>query len=216
MALPLLYSYRRCPYAIRARLALRQAGIACDVHEVALRDKPAGMLAASPKGTVPVLVLPSGRVIDQSLEIMLWALQQNDPQGWLTQAPLADSLALIATNDGPFKVLLDRYKYPERHPSHPQAHHRDEAVATVLSVWNSRLQQQRDRADGHPVFLLGDQASLADMALLPFVRQFAQVDRTWFDQSELQALRAWLDHGLSSPLFEAVMAKAAPGAQARA
>lgn len=215
MALPLLYSYRRCPYAIRARLALRQAGIEVDTREVVLRDKPAGLLAASPKGTVPVLVLPDGQIIDQSLDIMLWALRQSDPQDWLTRAPLNESLALIATNDGPFKVLLDRYKYPERHPSHPQSHHRDEAVATVLSAWDARLRQSK-RPDGQPAFLLGDQASLADMALLPFVRQFAQVDRSWFDQSELQALRAWLDHGLRSPLFEAVMAKAAPSPQAGA
>lgn len=215
MALPLLYSYRRCPYAIRARLALRQASIEVDTHEVVLRDKPAGLLAASPKGTVPVLVLPDGQVIDQSLDIMLWALRQSDPQGWLTKAPLNASLALIATNDGPFKALLDRYKYPERHPTHPQAHHRDEAVATVLSAWDARL-RQGTRPDGQPAFLLGDQASLADVALLPFVRQFAQVDRSWFDQSELQALRAWLDHGLRSPLFEAVMTKAAPSRQAGA
>ena len=113
---PLLFSYRRCPYAIRARLALWQAGVAVQVHEVSLRDKPAELLRLSPKGTVPVLCLPDGTVLEQSLDIMGWALAQHDPDGWLQAAPLETMLALIAQNDGPFKQLLDRYKYAERHP----------------------------------------------------------------------------------------------------
>jgi len=109
-SLPVLYSFRRCPYAIRARLALAQAGLPVELREVALRRKPAEMLALSPKGTVPVLQLPDGQVLDESLDIMRWALQQADPQGWLDAGPQALAAELIALNDGPFKALLDRYK----------------------------------------------------------------------------------------------------------
>jgi glutathione S-transferase len=199
MALPLLYSYRRCPYAIRARLALRSAGVAFSLHEVVLRDKPAALLAASPKGTVPVLLLPDGQVIDQSLDIMRWALMQHDPQGWLSAAPMPEMLSLIALNDGAFKALLDRYKYPDRHPERSAAQWRDQAISEVLSEWDARLATH--------AHLCGEQASLADVALMPFVRQFAAVDRTWFDQAPLHHLRRWLDAWLATPLFEAVMAK---------
>lgn len=199
MRLPVLYSFRRCPYAIRARLALWQAGVAVCVHEVALRHKPAELLRLSPKGTVPVLHLADGSVLDQSLDIMRWALNQHDPEGWLSAAPLDDMLALIAHNDGPFKQLLDRYKYADRHPEQPAHAWRDQAVATHLANLEACLQR-------HPC-LLGDRTSLADMALLPFVRQFAQVDRTWFDTiAPLPLLRAWLQRGLDLPLFATVMA----------
>jgi len=200
--LPILFSYRRCPYAIRARLALWQAGVAVQVHEVSLRDKPAEMLRLSPKGTVPVLCLPDGTVLEQSLDIMRWALVQHDPEGWLQAASMDEMLALIARNDGPFKQLLDRYKYPERHPERTAEAWRDEAVRTHLADLEVRLQSQR--------CLLGPHWSLADMALLPFVRQFAQVDRVWFDATPaLPALRAWLQRGLDLPLFATVMAKPA-------
>jgi len=199
MSPPLLYSFRRCPYAIRARLALRQAGIAYDLREVVLRDKPPELLALSPKGTVPVMCLPDGRVLEQSLDIMLWALGENDPQGWLSQAPLAASLALIARNDMQFKPLLDRYKYPERHPEATQAAWREQAVAEMLTGLEQRLQSN--------AYLLAPLPCLADMAILPFIRQFAQVDRAWWDGCELAALRQWLDTLTRSPLFEAVMAK---------
>ena len=198
-ALPLLFSFRRCPYAIRARLALRQAGIAHTVHEVTLRDKPPELLALSPKGTVPVMRLPDGRVLEESLDIMRWALARNDPQGWLTQAPPDATQALIDTNDLRFKPLLDRYKYPERHPPHTRERSRDEAIACMLGDLDKRLQGNRH--------LLGDHPGLADMAILPFVRQFAQVDRAWWDGNELAALRQWLDALTTSALFEAVMAK---------
>lgn len=198
-----LYSYRRCPYAIRARLALWQAGVPVDLHEVSLRDKPAALLRLSPKGTVPVLHLTSGEVIDQSLDIMLWALAQHDPEGWLQAASLPDMLALIARNDGPFKQALDGYKYPERFAEHSAAQWRDQAIACHLADLESRLQR-------HPC-LMGEHWSLADSALLPFVRQFAQVDRSWFDASPaLPALRAWLQRGVAQSLFITVMAKPAP------
>lgn len=199
MRLPVLYSFRRCPYAIRARLALRQSQTPYELHEVVLRDKPAALLSLSPKGTVPVLHLPDGRVLEQSLDIMRWALGQDDPAGWLTAAPAEAMRALINTNDLQFKPLLDRYKYPERHPEQTQAAYRDQAVACMLALLDQQLQHSRH--------LLSEQASLADMALLPFVRQFAQVDRAWWDDAKLPALRRWLDTLVSSELFEAVMAK---------
>lgn len=198
--LPILFSYRRCPYAIRARLALWQAGVTVQVHEVSLRDKPAELLRLSPKGTVPVLWLPDGTVLEQSLDIMRWALAQHDPEGWLHAAPMDEMLALIARNDGPFKALLDRYKYAERHPERSAADWRDEAVRTHLADLEARLHNRP--------WLFGTRCSLADMALLPFVRQFAQVDRAWFDATRaLPALRAWLQRGLALPLFATVMAK---------
>ena len=112
--MPILYSFRRCPYAMRARLALAISGVPYELREVVLKSKPAELLAASPKGTVPVLVLPSGEVIDESLAIMRWALEQHDPDGWLKNGPIDDMLAIIAGNDGKFKHALDRYKYPNR------------------------------------------------------------------------------------------------------
>lgn len=199
MTPPILYTFRRCPYAIRARLAIAAASIPVRQQEVALRHKPPEMLALSPKGTVPVLHTADGQVIDQSLDIMRWALQQHDPRGWLDQADAPESLALIALNDGPFKQALDRYKYPERHPDQPAAHWREQGVTTLLADLERRLQ-------GHSQ-LLGDRVRLVDMALLPFVRQFAKVDEAWFDQAPLPALRQWLHQHLSDPLFESVMQK---------
>lgn len=198
---PVLYSFRRCPYAIRARLALKAAGLEVELREVALRHKPAAMLALSPKGTVPILQLPDGRVIEQSLDIMRWAFSQRDPQGWLSHGDPALAQAWLDLNDGPFKRLLDAYKYPERHPGQPPHAHRDEAMRLMLRPMEAQLLQHRQ--------LLGDQVHLADMALLPFIRQFAQVDAPWFSQTPLPALKAWLQAHLASPLFAAVMAKQA-------
>ncbi|TAK97482.1 MAG: glutathione S-transferase [Aquabacterium sp.] len=196
---PVLYSFRRCPYAIRARLALRCAGVPYELREVALRNKPADMLALSPKGTVPVLRLPDGQVLEQSLDIMRWALSQADPQGWLTHAPLDEMLELIDLNDRQFKPLLDRYKYPERHPDQHRDCYRQQAMDTMLLTLNQRLLRHRHLCASNPC--------LADMAIVPFVRQFAQVDREWWDACELLALRHWLNALTSSELFEAVMAK---------
>jgi glutathione S-transferase len=198
--LPVLYSFRRCPYAIRARLALRYAGIAIDLREVALKQKPAEMLAISPKGTVPVLLLPDGRVLEESLDIMRWAVGQHDPDGWLTQAPPHTTDALIQATDLHFKPLLDRYKYPERHPGRTQPSWRDQAVDEFLLPLEGHLAAHR--------YLLGDHPCLADMAILPFVRQFAQVDRSWWEGCDkLKGLRAWLDGLVRSALFDAVMSK---------
>jgi glutathione S-transferase len=202
MNLPVLYSFRRCPYAMRARLALHASGIRVELREVVLRAKPAHLLSISPKGTVPVLLLPEGQVIDQSLDIMRWALSQSDPQGWLMACPDEQAQAWLALNDGPFKALLDRYKYPERHPERPARAWRDEAAELMLAPMERALQAHAQ--------LLGPTVSLADMALLPFVRQFAQVDAAWFAQAPLPRLQGWLSGHLASPLFESIMGKVPP------
>ncbi|MGY2410582.1 glutathione S-transferase [Pseudomonas pergaminensis] len=192
----LLYSFRRCPYAMRARLALRYAGVPVRIVEVSLKAKPAEMLALSPKGTVPVLSV-EGEVIDESLAIMQWALARHDPDDWLLQGDPA-VLALIAENDQGFKYHLDRYKYAERYPQFPMEHYRAEGE-TFLQKLEGLL---ADRA-----YLLADHPSLADMALAPFVRQFAHVDRDWFASAPYPGLQRWLDAFLQSPLFIGVMAK---------
>ena len=205
-ALPVLYSFRRCPYAIRARLALAVSGVGYGLREVSLKNKPAELLAASPKATVPVLVLPGGQVIDESLDIMRWALTQNDPGGWLSPA-LDDMLALIADNDGKFKHALDRYKYPNRYPHESDSDKRAFALAqrfeasSWLQTLESRLRQ------GWQVWLCGPQPSLADMAILPFVRQFAHTDAAWFAAQSWPKLQAWLANFETGAMFKNVMAK---------
>jgi UPF0176 protein len=197
--LPILWSFRRCPYAIRARLAIKASGVEVGLREVVLRDKPAALVAASPKATVPVLQLPDGAVLDQSLDIMRWALARHDPQGWIRTDEQDTVRALIALNDGPFKQALDRYKYAPRHPERPAHAYRDEGVEILLAPLNARLAQQR--------FLLRDTPSLADMALLPFVRQFAAVDTAWFDGAPLARLRDWTIALAASRLFDSVMTR---------
>lgn len=196
-ARPVLYSFRRCPYAMRARLALWVAGIAVELREVKLAAKPPELLAASPKATVPVLVLPEGSVIDQSLDIMRWALARNDPEGWLA----GDDAALIAANDGPFKHHLDRAKYPGRYDEDGVTDHRAAALAL--------LQPLEERLASAP-YLCGAGRSLTDMALVPFIRQFASIDPAWFAAQPLPRLQGWLDRLIGSDLFAAVMPKFAP------
>lgn len=198
-----LYSYRRCPYAMRARMALWCAGIAVEVREISLRDKPPEMLALSPKGTVPVLHCADGRVIDQSLDIMRWALTQHDPFGWLRWAfgsgEYALQESLIACNDSTFKHWLDRYKYAERYPEFDATYYRQQALSCQLDGLEGRLSQ-------FP-YLGGETAVLSDVALFPFVRQFAAVDTAWFDASPYPATRQWLRGWVESALFKKVMAK---------
>ncbi|WP_332726809.1 glutathione S-transferase [Pseudomonas sp. ESBL9] len=197
MSLHTLYSFRRCPYAMRARMALRYSAVPVSIIEVSLKAKPADMLAASPKGTVPVLVCADGRVIEQSLEIMHWALSQNDPDIWLpADRPLIE--ALIEENDTRFKGLLDRYKYAVRYPEYPMEHYRAQG-AVVLQRLECLLE--------HTPYLTGTTLTLADVALAPFIRQFAHVDRAWFAQAPYPKLQAWLERFLASGLFTAVMAK---------
>lgn len=197
MAPTILYSYRRCPYAMRARMALSYAGIAVDIREISLKDKPTHMLSASPKGTVPVLVMPDGRVIEESLEIMIWALQQKDIDGWLT----ADSLQtqqLIAENDGQFKKNLDQYKYAIRFPEHSADYYRGQGEE-FLAKLELRLHQT--------TFLVGNTISLADVAIFPFIRQFAAVDNIWFESTDYLKLKIWLKYMVASELFQGVMEK---------
>lgn len=198
---PILYSFRRCPYAIRARLALHASRTAYVLREVRLRDKPAALLAASPKGSVPVLVLPDGRVIDESWDIMRWALQRYDPARWLTAGHAScvdDAARLIEANDGAFKRALDQYKYAD--PAAPADRLRHRAQGEVfLRALEDRLAER--------AYLLGDAVTIADAALWPFVRQFAAVDPAWFDAAAFPGLRAWLRRGVESSLFAAVMRK---------
>lgn len=195
--LPILYSYRRCPYAMRARLAIFVANIAVEIREISLRDKPAHLLEVSPKGTVPVLVLQPDVVIEQSLDIMYWALQQYDSQDWL-DADFGKMQALITENDTHFKEALNRYKYPERYPQLTQTHYRQQGEI-FLQRLELLLNQQ--------TYLLKNTASLADMAIFPFVRQFAAVDLVWFESSSYSKLRTWLNDLINSELFERVMKK---------
>jgi len=200
LALPVLYSFRRCPYAMRARLALHASGVVHEHREIELRNKPAHLLALSPKGTVPVLWLPDGQVIDQSLDIMLWALQQNDPQHWLPEGDtvLNDWLAQIGRNDGPFKQQLDRYKYPQRFGLSDGQAHRDEGAAHLRAL-AAMLQ--------HQAFLSGPHWGLLDAAQAPFVRQFAHTDPRWFADQPWAPLIAWLAAFETSAAFTAIMAK---------
>lgn len=196
---PVLYSFRRCPYAMRARMALLVSGIRCEMREIALSQKPEGMLAASPKGTVPVLVLKD-RVIDQSLDIMHWALGQNDPQDWSTRNTPFDeeALVLVSQCDEEFKRNLDRYKYPNRYDLPSGLEHR-EAGAVYLMQLNVRLT--------HTPYLMGSSFTWVDAAIAPFVRQFARTDRDWFDAQNWPALKIWLENFENSEAYSTVMHK---------
>lgn len=197
MAVPILYSYRRCPYAMRARMALKYAGVTFEIREIALRDKPQSMLNVSPKATVPVLVLQDGTVLEESLDIMHWALQQQDMNHWLG----ADSeltQELITENDGSFKQALDKYKYAIRFPEQSAETYR--ALGEVfLQKLESLLSQSK--------FLLADQISLADIAIFPFIRQFASVDAAWFETAPYTKLQTWLKSLVESELFLSIMEK---------
>ncbi|MDP3526821.1 MAG: glutathione S-transferase [Hoeflea sp.] len=195
MTRPLLYSFRRCPYAIRARLALASAGIATELREIVLRHKPEAFIEASPSGTVPCLVTDDG-VIDESLDVMLWALRRRDPEGWLDMPE--EGFGWIARSDGPFKAALDRTKYPDRYPGTDPDEQRELASAFLSDVDR--------RIDG---WMFG-RPTLADYAILPFVRQFALVDKAWFDARPWPDLQHWLEAFLASARFERVMGKYAP------
>ena len=194
--LAVLYSYRRCPYAMRARMALSYAGISVEIREISLRDKPLDMLSISPKGTVPVLQMGT-LVIEQSLEIMQWALSQSDTDSWLNN--LEASTDLITINDGPFKRLLDQYKYPNKFPEVVLKDTLDQAMDIYLLPLEQRLQKTR--------YLLDDHMRLADVAIFPFIRQFSMVDPVWFEKSHLYHLKKWLNEQIESDLFLSVMHK---------
>jgi glutathione S-transferase len=177
---------------MRARMAIAVSGVKVELLEVVLRDKPPELIEASPKATVPVLVLPDGEVIAESLDIMRWALGKNDPENWLT----GDDAGLIEQNDGPFKATLDRYKYPHRYGLEDGTEHRDDGLNFLYQL-DARL--------GEYSFLAGETPGITDIAIFPFIRQFAATDQAWFDAQPLPGLHRWLDHHLASDLFANIM-----------
>ena len=200
--LPILYSLRNCPFAMRARLALYKSKQVVELRDVVLKNKPAQMITASAKGTVPILVLNTGKVVDESLDIMLWALHENDPENLLltTQAEsqLEQILALIHRFDREFKTCLEQYKCAKRyHESNI------EQCRQACEVYINDIER---RLSEH-TFVMGDQESVADIAILPFIRQFARVERQWYLQSPYPNVKKWLSAYLQSPLFTKVMAK---------
>lgn len=196
-----LYSFRRCPYAIRARMALRISGTRLILREVVLSRRPQALYDQSPKGTVPVLVLPDGEVIDESWEIIQWALSQNDPHCWwsdLDSSLKEEAVRLVTQNDGPFKKSLDQYKYSDRHPEESKESYRSRGEQ-VLAELDSLLNKHK--------YLISEQITAADIALFPFIRQFAHVDKTWFDSLPYTQLQRWLAELLESEFFTGVMKK---------
>jgi len=206
-SIPILYSFRRCPYAMRARMALKYASISVYLREVELRNKPAALLQYSPKGTVPVVVFPDGSAIDESRDIMLWALSVNDPEQWLPKQHVdlcAQIKWLIDKNDFEFKANLDKYKYSDRFPEKTALEYRA-LGEQFLMLLEARLSQHW--------FLVSDTLSMADIGVFPFIRQFAQVDRVWFEQADYPYLQAWLDYFLRSDIFTGIMKKYMPWAE---
>lgn len=196
---PVLYSFRRCPYAMRARLALRYAEQSVEHREVILRDIPQQLVDISPKATVPVMQLADGMVIDESLDIALWALEQQDPYELLgSSSQLPDMLGLINENDNDFKGWLDQYKYADRYPDQTPEYYREQGERF--------LQKLEARLSHHP-YLFGVKVRLADIAIMPFVRQFAHVDKRWFESADYPNLQRWLDEWLESEAFKTIMVK---------
>ena len=199
--LPRLYSFRRCPYAMRARLALLFAELPVELREIVLKNKPSQMLAISPKGTVPVLQLPEGRVIEESREIMIWALEQNDKQGLLDAKLIKQANDLLDKNDDEFKHWLNHYKYADRYPEMSQAEYQERGEVFLQSL-ETLLNKN--------AYLLGDSISIADIGVMPFVRQFAHVDRDVFYGLPYPKLQSWLQDWLEHPLFKQAMTKFDP------
>lgn len=197
-----LYSFRRCPYAMRARMALKVSGAEYEHREILLRDKPKSMLQASSKATVPVLILDDGHVIDESFDVMLWALENDDPLGWM-EPGLEAMKPVIEEISEDFKTHLDRYKYASRYNDDADRFsvditHRDKAVE-ILQKFERRLSKSK--------YLMGETASLADYATFPFIRQFANVEREWWDKPQFPNLHLWLEGFLASEIFLDIMQK---------
>ncbi len=196
--LPILYSFRRCPYAMRARMAIHISSQKCEIREVLLRDKPPSMLEYSSKGTVPVLVLQSGEVIDESLDVIDWALNLNDPDNWQRSKNNEKTKELIKINDGEFKYHLDRYKYSKRYDNEDPEFHRKKCLSFIEKV-NSELQNSK--------YIFDDAISYIDISLLPFIRQFRIADKEWFDELPYENVKSWLSNFLNSELLESIMSK---------
>jgi len=198
MSLPILYSFRRCPYAIRARMALAYTVQSVEIIEVDLKNKPQKMLDISPKGTVPILIFTNDQILEESLDIMTWALSVNDPDLWIQEKLTTQTKKLIKENDFNFKEYLDCYKYADRFPEISLEEHRTNA-SQFPNKLNNLLSEKR--------YLLAEQLTLADIAIFPFIRQFAFVDKNWFDKQEWDFLKQWLESLLASELFIKVMKK---------
>ena len=196
--LPILYSFRRCPYAMRARMAIHISGQKCELREVLLRDKPPSMLEYSAKGTVPVLILQDGKVIDESLDVIDWALNLNDPDDWQRSKDKEKTKELIKINDGEFKYHLDRYKYSKRYDNEDPELHRKKCLKFIESI-NNELNNSE--------YIFDDNISYADIVLLPFIRQFRIADIEWFDSLPYDNLKKWLSSFLNSSLLNSIMKK---------
>ena len=196
--LPILYSFRRCPYAMRARMAIHISGQRCELREVLLRDKPPSMLEYSAKGTVPVLILQDGKVIDESLDVIDWALNLNDPDNWQRSKDTKKTKELIKINDGEFKYHLDRYKYSKRYDNEDPEFHRKKCLKFIESI-NNELNNSE--------YIFDDNISYADIVLLPFIRQFRIADIEWFDSLPYDNLKKWLSSFLNSSLLNSIMKK---------
>ena len=196
--LPILYSFRRCPYAMRARMAIHIRGQKCELREVLLRDKPPSMLEYSAKGTVPVLILQDGKVIDESLDVIDWALNLNDPDDWQRSKDTKKTKELIKINDGEFKYHLDRYKYSKRYDNEDPEFHRKKCLKFIESI-NNELNNSK--------YIFDDNISYADIVLLPFIRQFRIADIEWFDSLPYDNLKKWLSSFLNSSLLNSIMKK---------
>ena len=202
----ILYSFRRCPYAIRARLAILTSGINVEIREVTLNAKPPALLRISSKATVPVLITADERIIDESIDIMNWALNQSDPEKWLPSDTKEEQLTseLTYVNDQTFKHFLDRYKYSDRYPENSELYYRQQAELTLINLEYNLTQN---------IYLVSNRLTVADVALLPFIRQFAFVNKAWFDVAPYPKIQAWLEKFITSELFNSSMVKLAPWQQ---
>ncbi len=197
---PVLYSFRRCPYCMRAHMALKYAGIKVELREVDLNDLPPQVLMISSEATVPVLVLPDETVFTESWEILKWALEQNDPDYWFGENKkyALDAEILIESNDFSFKNDLDHYKYADRFPEQSEEHYRERCEEFIEELEDMLCENK---------YLLTNHLTLADIGVFPFVRQFSLVDKEWFDQSSYPNVRRWLEVLIDSELFQQVFQK---------
>ena len=204
----ILYSFRRCPYAIRARWALINTNERVILREVDLKNKPSSLIKVSPKATVPVLKTSTGEVIDESLDIMTWTIKKSNRLELLgnnNKKHLEEILSLIKTNDLVFKYHLDRFKYAYRFKENDLDKHREAGMEILVSL-NKRLELLSKK--GNSLFLVKSKESLADWAIWPFVRQFRLADKLRFDENiKIKYIKMWLNYFLSSKKYERVMNK---------
>lgn len=200
MSEPVLYSFRRCPYCMRAHMGLKNAGLKIQLREVDLKEMPEEALAISAKATVPLLVMPDTSVIDESWDILKWSLEQNDPDNWLGENKqfLLEAEMLVETNDFSFKDELDHYKYADRFPENSEQHYRAACEEFIEELEDMLCEN---------TYLLADQITIADIAVFPFIRQFSLVDITWFEQSPYPMVRQWLEQLIAGELFQNIFQK---------